>query len=136
MTSHRSIGKRILSSKVLLLVSLFILIFFSINLSREIINRRDLQKDIDKLQTEINNLESRNTELASLIEYFKSMDFVEEVARTKLNLRKPGEHIIIVPEEQVEESGLTKQLTSLIKTEIKTVSNPKRWWSYFFNLNK
>ena len=108
-----------------------ILIFFSVNLVREIINRQDLQKEIDKLQADIDNIESRNDELGNLMEYFKSIDFVEEVARTKLNLRKPGENIIIVPEEG-DNTETDNQLSAFIKTDIKTLSNPQRWWSYFF----
>lgn len=132
MTSQRGLGKRILSSKVLLLISLFILIYFSVNLIKEVINRRDLQREVNKLQAEIDGLEGRNKELGSLIEYFKTMDFVEKEARLKLNLRKPGEHIIIVPEEKEEDTKPEGQVSSLIKAEIKTASNPQRWLNYFF----
>lgn len=135
MSGNRNLGKWFLSSKILLFASLFILIFFSVNLVREIINRHDLQQEIDKLQGQINSLESSNKELIGLIEYFKTMDFVEKEARTKLNLRKPGEQIIIVPEEGAKSQILPEQLITLPSSQIKSQPSPINWWNYFFNQN-
>jgi len=131
-------GKRFFSSKWLLLASLFILVFFSVNLVREFVNRRDLDKDINVLEEQINSLESKNQELAGLIDYFKSLDFVEKEARTKLNLRKPGEQIIIVPKPETASSAspalLTDNVSSIVTPETKTLTNPERWWQYFFKI--
>lgn len=138
MPGKSNLGKRILSSKILLLISLSILIFFSTNLVKEIINRRDLKKEISTLEEEINRLEGRNQELANLIGYFESLAFVEKEARTKLNLRKPGEKIIIVAEEEIPTSTTEQFLTSpssLLTTEVKTLTNQGRWWNYFFKLH-
>ncbi len=133
MGRNSNIGRQLLGSKILLGISILILVFFSFNLINEIINRRDLQNDISVLEDEINQLNNKNQELSSLIGYFESLDFVEEEARTKLNLRKPGEKIIIVNEEEnIEE---TEKLfdTSLLTTDnIIHLTNPERWWNYFF----
>lgn len=130
------LGKRILKSKILLIISLLVLIFFTVNLSREVINRRDLQGEINALQEKIDSLKSRNTELVGLIEYFKTLDFVETEARTKLNLRKPGESIIIVPEAgdlKGEAQDATNEPT-FITTIVKGIPNSQKWWNYFFEV--
>src|SRR3989338_5352459 len=132
--SPHGIGKFLASSKVLFFVSLFILIFFSVNLTKEVINRKDLQQDVDKLEAEINGLESRNKELSDLIGYFKSLDFVEEEARTKLNLRKPGENIIIVPEEAGVIAGTNQDYSTILEAEVEILSNAQKWWNYFFKI--
>jgi cell division protein FtsB len=136
MNKKVSFGNKIFYSKILLVLGVFILIFFSFNLAKEIINRRDLKKEIGSLQGEINNLEGKNKELADLIKYFESIDFVEKEARTKLNLRKPGEKIIIIPDSNSPTSsqiqsqktlnGLTDQM------EVYGLSNRQKWWNYFF----
>ena len=133
----KNLGKRILSSKLLLIISLLILIFFTLNLTREILNRRDLQQEIKLLKDELDGLKGRNQELATLIEYFKTIDFVETEARTKLNLRKPGENIIIVPAEQSSAETLASAAEGqiLITAEVKDISNFQRWWNYFFEIN-
>lgn len=126
--------KRILASKALFLVSLAVLLFFSVNLAREIFNRRDLEKDITGIKEEIDALSGRNQELSGLIEYYKSADFVEEVARTKLNLKKEGEKIIIVPEEQDRAAGEQSEFAPVMQQRLTLDSrpNPVRWWQYFF----
>ena len=132
--NRKSVGRFLASSKILFFVSLFILIFFSVNLVKELINRKDLKEDISNLQAEINELESGNQELSSLINYFKSLDFVGNEARTKLNLRKPGEKIIIVPEEAEGLTEETDDYSNILKTEVDSLSNPQRWWNYFFKV--
>jgi len=131
------LGKRILKSKILLIISLLVLLFFTVNLSREIINRRDLQGEISALQEKIDGLKSRNTELVGLIEYFKTPDFVETEARTKLNLKKPGETIIIVPEPgelKDENKNITNEPAFITATVVKEISNPQKWWNYFLEV--
>jgi len=124
-----------LASKALFLVSMGILLFFSVNSAREIINRRDLEKEIRGLEEQISGLSGRNQELGGLIDYFKTNDFVEEVARTKLNLKKEGEKIIIVPEEK-ERSGQPgdQEFVAVLQEQIKHdyQPNPVKWWNYFF----
>ena len=138
MSRKRHLGKQIFSSKILLVVSLIILIFFSTNLVKEIINRRDLKSEVSSLEEEINKLEGRNQELSHLIGYFESLDFVEKEARTKLNLRKPGEKIIIVADEDAEVDlvePIDQDLSNFISNEIVSLTNPDKWWNYFFKVN-
>ena len=65
--NRKSVGRFLSTSRILFFASLLILVFFSINLTKQIINRRDLQKDVDKLQNQIDSLQSKNQELAGLL---------------------------------------------------------------------
>lgn len=124
-----------MGSKVLFLASLLVLLFFSINLVSQIINRRELEGEIAVYQGQINDLEGKNQQLGSLIDYYKTPDFVEEVARTKLNLKKPGEKIIIVPE-NINDSKMSDKLSVLAAQNLPDyVPNPVKWWIYFFKTN-
>ena len=58
--NRKSVGRFLSTSRILFFASLLILVFFSINLTKQIINRRDLQKDVDKLQNQIDSLQSKN----------------------------------------------------------------------------
>ena len=133
--NRKSVGRFLSTSRILFFASLLILVFFSINLTKQIINRRDLQKDVDKLQNQIDSLQSKNQELAGLLDYFKSLDFVESEARTKLNLSKPGEKIIIVPENTGDQAlGQPSFVSGLagVQTTSDSVSNVQKWRNYFF----
>jgi cell division protein FtsB len=131
------IGKRIINSKLLLVLSVLILIFFTVNLTKTIVSRQDLLHEIGALEQGINNLKSRNKELAVLIEYFKTMDFVEAEARTKLNLRKPGEKIIVVPSEEKikNQENRADENSIIINSQTLEQNNFIRWLDYFFKID-
>lgn len=136
MERRNNFFSKLFHSRWLILLCLLILVFFSVNLFREVINRQDLRKEISKLQQEISDLEGNNQEMSNLIGYFESLDFVEKEARTKLNLKKPGEKVIIVPETTQEISPET--LSSAIApdnllAQAEELSNPEKWWQYFFH---
>lgn len=128
-----SFKQRIIKSKTLFLFSLFVLIFFTFNLTKEIINKRELQRDINKFKIEINSLESGNQELSKLIEQYQNLEFVESEARTKLSLKKTGENILIVPESGTETENRLLTLADLENGPQRRQSNPQKWWEYFFN---
>ena len=90
-----------------------------------------MDSQISQLQGQIDTLQSRNGQLNGLIDYFKTNDFVEQEARTKLNLRKPGEQIIIVPESA--SAKLNNQFALPKGFQITSGANPQKWLAYFFN---
>jgi len=134
-------NKNWLSSKIIALVSFIILIFFGVNLTREFLAGEQLDENVDSLKDEMSGLESKNKELNDLIGYLNTTDFIEQEARSKLNLQKPGERIIIVPSstEAALPVTLTDNSVESVKTDEKSVdasivvgSNPNRWLKYFF----
>jgi cell division protein FtsB len=138
MPKNFDLGRKILSSKILLIISLLLLVFFSVNLMKEIINRQDLKREIGSLQGEIDTLEQKNREMTDLLQYFNTTDFVEKEARTKLNLRKPGEKIIIVPGQSNSSStnnSLSAANNVMVDNNDYGVPNPEKWWNYFFAIN-
>lgn len=122
--------KRILPSRIFLVLGVIILILFSISLSKEIIRRYDVNREINQLKTEVEELEKRNAELAELIQYLNTESFQEKEARTKLGMAKPGEKVVVIPEVKEEQ---TEGTPSLSPPNLEELSNPQRWWNYFFS---
>ena len=113
--------KKILSSKVALsgLLIIFILII-SVVIKNTNQQQQNSQR-ADELKNEIIALEKQNQELNQLIDFFSEQEFIEKQAREKLGLAKPGEKMVIIPEQ---------------KTKNKLQQNkpmPKLWFEYFFN---
>ncbi len=84
-----------------LLLFFMFLLWVAAGLIREMGEARRSEKNIDRLKAEITNLERKNGELRSLIEYFKTDAAVEREARERLNLKKPGENVVIILDEEV-----------------------------------
>jgi len=120
---------RFFSSPLFLIIGLplaFVLIFTFV---RSYYNNYKVNQEIAALEKEIKNLETRKFELMGVLNFTLSDQFVEEKARTELNLKKEGENILVFknenqyPEDRAESSGRTGQ----------KISNALKWWYYFTN---
>lgn len=124
--------KRLIYSKSFFVVGLIILVLFTLALGRRVVERHKINQEIKNLDQEIKKLESHNTELAKLAEYLNTDLYIEEAARVKLGLQKPGESEVIVPDE-IFLQGEKKEgnLTSPDKRSLGEI-NAVKWWNYFF----
>lgn len=88
-----------------------------------------IRQEISALQDEVKLLEHKKLESMEILKYVTSDAFVEEKARTELNLKKPGENVMVVTNPEVEKSlpiaGEGEGGVSPL------LSNPIKWWYYF-----
>ena len=124
--------KKFLSSKVFLFVIILILIVAAVSVGRESYRKYQLTQEINKLKTEIERLEGSNEQLASLMEYLKEEPYLEKEARLKLNLKKPGEKVVILPKQQAEFQDVSKNIVVSQPEPEKEIANYWEWWEYFF----
>ena len=126
--------RNLLSSKIFLFLAFFALIFLVVNLFKESYQKYQLNKEIDNLKSEIDRLEGKSNQLSSMIDYFGDQSYLEKQARLKLNLKKPGESVVVISEaEQIKDEAqvnLEKVRQDILPE--KEVANYWRWWEYFF----
>lgn len=92
-----------------------------------------IDKEIVKFRREILVLEEKNQELKNLIAYLKTDSFKEREARRKLNYRKPGEKVLVVPNLAALTPEMTEGGGAAETPELKELPNYLKWWRYFFN---
>lgn len=121
--------KRLFRSNLFFLLVLILLALFSLSLFREIMRKVEIQKEIKNLEQKVTNLQNRNAELSALIEYFKTDEYIETEARTKLGYKKPGETVVVVATntDNINNTAKDTSAESLPKT------NWQLWVDYFFN---
>lgn len=124
-------GKGFFASRWSLIVGVVVLFILAIAFVRAYYQSYQTQEEIQQLQTEAAALESKKLETLDALHYVQSPAYVEDKARTELNLIKPGEHLTIIPGSASagtfgigQPSGKVLDLTGL--------SNPRQWWNYFF----
>ncbi len=89
-----------------------------------------MRAEIRQLQDEARNLSAKKLESLEILKYVQSRQFAEEKARTELNLVKPGERVAIIKSTgQLKRSGQIDEKM----VEWNNVSNPIKWWRYFFS---
>ncbi len=132
-SSHKKFIKKILGSKVALFFVVLALIALTINLGRESYRKHQLNNEINKLQAEIDKSEKRNKQLADLMEYFKEESHLEKEARLKLNLKKPGERVVILRDSQINGTSSNDLDNNQEDDSSKEKKNNWwQWWEYFF----
>lgn len=101
-----------------------ILLAVSLVLSyRLYVQKKDVYREIDRLNEQAEKIKAENTKLSSLINYYSTPEFLEKEAREKLNLKKEGEVVVALPK--------LEDVNNVSSQEIK--SNFKQWFDYFFS---
>ncbi len=79
-----------------------------------------------RAQQDLENEKKENQELKKKLTEVKKPGFVEEEARNKLFLAKPGEGIVIIP------TDVLSSTSSKTKKTVDTRPNWQKWWELFF----
>lgn len=120
--------KRIFHSTWFFVVVLILLVAFSVSLINEMMRKLEIQREINELEQQVKDLETRNTELGSLIDYFQTEEFITREARAKLGFKNAGETVVAVPDDGVMASDNQAQGRGNVG-----LANWQIWWNYFFN---
>jgi cell division protein FtsB len=123
-------------SRFVVVFLVLLLALLLIGIVKEYVNRNKLDQDITDLEQELENLKTKKQQFTRSIDAYQGEFFVEQEARTKFNMKKPGEKVVVIP---TAESDLVEQHNSKDNNnEIKPISqsNILAWWEYFFAINK
>ncbi|MBX4187183.1 MAG: septum formation initiator family protein [Candidatus Doudnabacteria bacterium] len=114
-----------LKSKLATVLLSVVLIFVMVITAKILVHKRIIDREISKLENQMQKINKDNEQLSSLIQYLNTPEYQEKEARDKLNLIKDGEHVVVLPQ-NVSGSNVTEIANS-------KVSNYKLWFNYFFN---
>jgi len=114
-----------LHTKQAVYVLLAIFVFFGFNVSRAYYQNYQVRQEIKDLELQVKNLETKKLESLEILKFVSSDAYVEEKARTELNMKKPGEKVLILNTAQYQEDVENKKNTLYLLT------NPKKWFYYF-----
>jgi len=121
----KNIFPNLLFSKFFLIFCIVLFLFILFALAKSTIRTQKVDMETTDLQKEIKQLENQNQELGQLIDYLKSDTFIEQEAKLKLGLKNPDEYLVVIPKQE---------LGPETKTEVNNqqLTNPSKWWLYFF----
>lgn len=118
---------------VFLLIGLLLL---SIGIIREYLKQKELDREVLTLEQELASLNLNKKNFLTSIDAYQSEFFVEQEARAKFNLKKPGEKVVIIPSTTIETINANKaQLVEGADNNLKKnlyIENISSWVNYFF----
>ena len=115
------------SQKFIAFLALVFLILLAFPLAKSYSRRLVAEKEIEAMRLKIAEYEKNNQELHEFLDYLSSPQAAEDQARSSLNLKKPGEAVVIIQKEEIE------TLTDSHSSQSASSSALKLWWNYFFN---
>ena len=121
----KSLFPDLLFSKFFLIFCVVIFLVVLFYLAKGTVRSYKVNLEITDLENEINYLAKQNQDLGQLISYLKSDTFIEQEAKLKLGLKKPGENLVVMP--QLDDAQTENNVSANKET-----TNSAKWWAYFF----
>lgn len=113
--------------KIVLGIIILISLVMAYKLVSQIIEATKSGERLSQAVEAVYKLEAKNKELKKKLAQIKSPQFIEEIARNKLGLGKPGETVIIIPDEKIKEV-----LQASASAKEARLPNPLGWLKVFF----
>lgn len=122
--------QRVLLARWFLFLLLGLVIMIAIGYARAYYEDYQVRQQISALEKEVQALQKKKFTSLELLERAGTESFLEEKAKTELNLKKPEEKVLIIPEiaKSSEEAG---QIMTDPAVDEANLSNPRKWWYYF-----
>lgn len=89
--------------------------------------KNNVDGEINVLETKIDDLEDKNTELSRLIDYLNSPEFINQEGKAKLGLRTTNEKVVVVDAGNLN----LNNSAGYVKVGDSHPSNLEKWWEYF-----
>ncbi len=111
-----------------------IVFFVGASTVRETYRGWKVDQEIEGLKSHISQLESQKHSMSDLLDRMKTDSYIEQEARLRFNLKKPGEHVVLFEEGDVNPRMAWSE-SSATSTDVDATMNahsiPRRWVEYF-----
>jgi len=129
---QQSALRRFFASRSFLIIALIIAMSLALGFARAYYQDYKIRQEISNLEEEVRSLETKKLESMEILKYVVSESYVEDKARTELNMKKPGENVVFIENlGQVNSDDLEQDNYTVADVDESLLSNPRKWWYYF-----
>lgn len=118
------------------LIHLFLLIiglYLVVSLSRSIFSLTLKTKAVDEARRKVDIELVENSKLAKELTQTQGQEFIEKVARDKLNMSKKGETVVVVPQDLADNlASINATLSASFWNPPEIIPNWKKWLKLFW----
>ena len=122
-------------SKAFIVIGVIFLVLTIYGLGRSLVSNYGVDSEINQLEKKIADLEQQNRDMTQFIDYLQTDDFVAREARLKLGLKKAGENLVIVKDDEMEKIKASESQTAEAQNQKANdkKSNIAKWFDYLFH---
>jgi len=118
---------------IIIFLSIRILDIYKIKYTREL-EKQDLLKQVERIKQDTASLER-------IKDYISTSAYQEREAKQKLDLKKPGEEVVMITPGSITANLSNEELISILRDpkaeeRIPAQTNPERWWAFFFDKDR
>lgn len=124
-----TIYQKLIRSKIFFIFLISILLALVTGIFQKLYYRYEVKGELDRLNTEITDLNKQKNDLNQLVDYYKNESNLEKEARVRLNLKKEGEKVVIILPQATSTSENSESGSG--RSNIENLPNYKQWWYYF-----
>jgi len=115
------------SQRFIAIVLLVFLVIIILPLIRTYRQHKAVQEEIRAVQNKINSYQAQDEKFQQMLTYLKSDQYSIDQARLNLNMKKPGEGVVVVDKQQ----NMVTSTTAATSSQV--TGNLIKWWRYFFD---
>lgn len=119
--------QKFIYSQLFVVVGFIILGALTFNWARMLSRDYKVQSEIKRMEAEVTRLEAEHQKLADFNNFLQTDFFTEQEIRKNLGYVLPGEKVVIL---EGDDKG-NKEATA---SAGQSLSNPEKWWQYFFGV--
>lgn len=90
-----------MNKAITIIVIVIVAVSILTGLSKQIVNALNASQRLDEETNKVTKLTQKNNQLKKELALSQSPDAIEKVARDELNMGKPGETVVVIPEELI-----------------------------------
>jgi hypothetical protein len=114
----------------------FLVSYLLYSLTVSVYKSYQIDQTIKSFEQENAKIEEENRLKSEEFDYYSSDAYIEKMAKQNLGLINPGEEVIIIPKTDITSGGnIDGSAADSADSANAGLSNPQKWWKFFFDLN-
>jgi cell division protein FtsB len=97
-----------------------------------------IEQEKQALTKQVTRIKQDSVSLEQIKDYISSSAYQEKEAKQKLDLKKPGEQVVLITPGSITANLNDQDLVSILRDpqaekRLPAQTNPERWWAFFFD---
>lgn len=140
-SKNTSKPKNNIKNNIIALALIGVIIFLGIRIFNIFKIKYDRELEKQALIKQVERIKQDTASLESIKEYISSSAYQEREAKQRLDLKKPGEEVVMITPDSITANLSNEELISILRDpqaekRIPAQTNPERWWAFFFDKDR
>jgi len=140
-SNNRFQAKKSIKNSIITLALMGVIIFLGVKIFDIFKIKYDRELEKQALIKQVERIKQDTLSLEQVKEYISTSAYQEREAKQKLDLKKPGEEVVMITPGSITANLSNDELISILRDPqaeklIPAQTNPERWWAFFFDKDR